>query len=290
MIYQGDSYTFTLFLGRSQTTTITISSVSNSAGVSTYTYAIVSGPPLQLGQKVTVSGMSSVNNGPFTINALGTNTFASNSASGTTETRSGSGTVGTLPNVTTSPVIQIVSLTTFTAQLGSAAAMTALDGTNQVWSYTWSVGSAPSSQYIAIVSYVADGNTFNSHPIEKISVGDTRVTGAVALDSTVAKDATVAKDTTVAHVSDVQAIAPENDPVIQDIKAKVDALPADPAGITALSGYLSDIVDIHDAVLGNQVVDKTQNPPLYTIKRLDNSTLAEYAISDNSTTTSRIKQ
>jgi hypothetical protein len=296
-LYQGDIYTFTLFLGRKDTSSVAIYSVSNTGGVSTYTYLPVSGPPLELGTTINVTGMASNNNGPFTITGMGIlvnyvnvvtgYTFTCNSASGATQTHAGSGTVGTSPNVTTSPVVQIVQLNGFAAMLGSAAPMIAIDDTDQVWTYSWSIGAATSGQYVAIASYVVDGNTFNSVPIEKITVGDSRITGAVALDATVAHDATCAQDATVAHVTDLATINPNTSPVILAIQASTANLPIDPAGMTLLSSYLQDVVDLHDVALGNQIIDKTQTPPLFTMKRLDNSVLANFNISDDSNQTTR---
>lgn len=199
------------------------------------------------------------------------------------------GATGAAPTVTTPPVIQIIRLSDLSAVLGSPGSMTALDGSKQLWVYTWDINNANIGEYAAIVSYAANGNTFSGAFLEKIRVGDTRVIGTLALDATVAKDATTAKDSTVAKSSDLSAINPNNSVVILAIKSKTDNLPADPTGMTLLSTTLGEVDDLHDAILGSQFVDKTQNPAVLTINRLDNSVLAQYQLSDNPTETSKVK-
>lgn len=288
MIYQGDTYTFTLSLVRPDTSVVTISAVTHSGGNNVYTYILKSGPSLRLGTKIIITGQAhTVNNGTFVITDLGTGTFTVANASGTSQTDAGVGTVGTSPNVTTSPILQVIRLSDFTAILGSPATMTALDASNQLWKYVWNVSTAQPGEYISIISYAADGNTFNSIPVEKVRVGDTFVTGTVALDSTVAKDATVAKDSTVAKATDVAAVSPDASSTVLAIKAKTDNLPSDPAGMTLLGTTIQDVIDLHDAALGNQTVDKTQNPAVLTLQRSDNSVLAQFSLTDNPSATAK---
>lgn len=300
MIYANDSYTFTLSLTRPDVTIVDVTSVvsGGSSTNSVYSYALVSGPDLHLGTKITLSGMThSGNNGTFQINNLSVEveslgivygTFSVSNPTAVTGSETGTGSVGTAPNVTTAPIIQIVQLPTLVSMLSSAASMTAIDASNQTWMYTWSIGNSTNGEYIAIISYVADGVTMNGKMLEKIKVGDTYVIGTVALDATVAKDASVAKDATVAHITDLIAINPNTSPVILAIQTSTANLPLDPSGMTLLGPLIQNIQDLHDAALGPQVVDKTQNPVLYTIMRADNSVLATYQLSDTSTTTSRI--
>jgi len=305
MLYQNDSYSFTLSLTRETTTVLEILSVSYNPSINpyaVYTFDLVSGPYPTLGNKVVIIGSTHTgNNGSFTIAAMSKavdsvgidvgGTFSvTNTSAVTSVSSTGIGTIGTAPNVTTPPVIQIVRLSDFTAMLISPASMTALDASNQLWVYTWAIGLATSGEYAAIVSYATDGNIFSGKFIEKVKVGDTYVIGTVALDSTVAKDATSAKDATVAHQVDLAAINPDTSVTVLAIKAKTDNLPADPAGMTLLASYLTDVVDIHDAVLGNQSVDKTQSPPLYTMSRVGGGILAQYQLTDSVSTTSRTKQ
>lgn len=196
---------------------------------------------------------------------------------------------GTNPSVTVNPVIQIVRLQGFTAMLGSPAAMLNLDSSKQVWSYTWTVGTALSGEYVAIVSYAADGHTFSAFPIEKVRVGDSRVIGTVALDATVSKDATVAKDSTVAKATDLAGINPNTSAVVLAIKSKTDILPADPVSMTLLGVTISNVDDIHDATLGNMSIDKTVNPAVMTVKRLNNAVLSQYVLTEDGSETAKTK-
>lgn len=301
MIYPNDSYTFTLSLTRNDTTVVEISSVQYSASISSsaiYTFSLTSGPYPHLGTTIVITGMAHTgNNGAFTItdldwlvDSLGVSvggTFSVTNTSAVTSLDAGTGTIGTTPNVTTAPVLQIIRLLDFIPILSLPVAMASLDSSNQLWKYTWNVGAAQSGEYAAIVSYASDGNTFNGRFIEKIQVGDSRILGIVALDATVAKDATVSKDSTVAHSSDLAAISPDNSPTILAIKSHTDNLPTDPASMTLLQTVIQDVDDIHDATLGNQIVDKTQNPAIFTLKRQDNSILASFQLTDDSTQSSR---
>jgi hypothetical protein len=79
---------------------IKVVAASQNAGSTTYSYAQLSGPPLKVGESITVSSMSDGgNNGTFTISALGTDasgnpTFSvTNSLGATASSQSGVGTV-----------------------------------------------------------------------------------------------------------------------------------------------------------------------------------------------------
>ena len=82
-------------------TQIRISGVAESGGNATYSYALISGPALKVGQSITISGMSNGGNngGPYTITALGTDasgnpTFTVSNSNGVNATgQSGLGTV-----------------------------------------------------------------------------------------------------------------------------------------------------------------------------------------------------
>jgi len=162
-----------------------------------------------------------------------------------------------------------------------------LPGTTLVYSYLWNTAAAANGDYLAVVSYAADGNTFNGQFVERIRLGDSRITGAVALDATVAHDATVAKDATVAHLTDLATISPNTSTVVLAIKAKTDLLPANPASGDALTLITSLLTDVHDAQLGTWSVDKTQNPKVLTFKRLDGTTLASFQVTEDSNSAAR---
>jgi hypothetical protein len=74
---------------------VNITAVSQSGTSTTYTYTLTSGPALQVGRRITVTGMASpADNGAFTITALGSGTFTVGNAIGVTAGgQSGTGTV-----------------------------------------------------------------------------------------------------------------------------------------------------------------------------------------------------
>jgi hypothetical protein len=74
---------------------VTITAASQSGSNTTYSYTLISGQSLQVGQTMVISGMKDGgNNGTFTITGLGTGTFTvSNSAGVTASGQGGSGTV-----------------------------------------------------------------------------------------------------------------------------------------------------------------------------------------------------
>ncbi len=131
---------------------------------------------------------------------------------------------GTTPNVTTPPLVTVIQLSTGTPVV-SAQAMTLVTGTTLVYSYAWNTASLTNGDYLAVVSYAADGNTFNGKFLERIRLGDTNITGPVALASLVALNSTVAKDATVAHITDLQTINPSTSTVVLAIQSAVNALP-----------------------------------------------------------------
>src|SRR4051812_36498781 len=159
MIYQNDSYTFALFLTRPGTTLVAITGVTALSVSTTYSYVLLSGPVPQIGNEIIITGLATVgNNGSFTIADMGfqpdslglflDGTFTVMNSGGATASESGTGVITTLPNVTTPPLIQIIRLSDSTAMLPVAASMTALDGTDQVWTYNWDIGSIPTGQYL----------------------------------------------------------------------------------------------------------------------------------------------
>jgi len=67
---------------------------------------------------------------------------------------------GTTPSVTTAPLVTVINLTTGAAVV-TAAAMTLVAGTCLVYSYAWNTAGMLNGDYLAVVSYAADGNTVN---------------------------------------------------------------------------------------------------------------------------------
>ncbi len=87
-------------------TAVVITAVSQSGVTTTYSYTLTSGPLLQAGESIVITGMKdSGNNGTFTITALGASTFTVNNASGVNA--SGQSGIGTVP-ITCNPDIVAV--------------------------------------------------------------------------------------------------------------------------------------------------------------------------------------
>jgi hypothetical protein len=193
---------------------------------------------------------------------------------------------GTTPSVTTPPLVSVISLATGMV-VTSLSAMTLVAGTNLVYAYPWVTSGLPVGNYLAVVSYAADGNTINHQFLEKLRLGDTCVSGPVALDATVAKDLTVAHDSTVAHLSDLATISPNTSTAVLAIKAKTDSLPTDPVSQATITALASTVGDLHDAVLGTLIVDKTQNPKVLSFYRLNGTLLAKFTVTEDGNSAAR---
>ena len=193
---------------------------------------------------------------------------------------------GTTPSVTTAPLVTVINLTTGAAVV-TAAAMTLVAGTCLVYSYAWNTAGMLNGDYLAVVSYAADGITVNGQYLDQIRLGDTNIPGPVALNATVALDATVAKDATVAHLTDLATINPNTSSVILAIQAKTANLPAIPAAQSDVTALVQFLTDIHDTVLGTWIVDKTQNPKVLSFLRLDGSNLATFTVTEDDNSAAR---
>jgi len=195
---------------------------------------------------------------------------------------------GTVPSVSVAPLITIVQMGS-NLPVASAQAMTLVPGTTLVYAYAWSTAGVADGDYLAVVSYAADGATINNRFLERVRIGDSRITGLVALDQTVARDATVAKDATVAHQTDLAALNPANSATVLAIKAKTDSLPINPASQDTLVTLLGLLTDTHDASLGTWTIDKTQNPKVMNFLRLDGSVLASFQVTEDSNSAARTR-
>ena len=78
---------------------LSITAASPNGAGTTYTYTALSGPPLQVGMDIVITGMADGgNNGTFAVTAVGAGTFTAANSSGVTATaQSGSGNVTTPP-------------------------------------------------------------------------------------------------------------------------------------------------------------------------------------------------
>jgi hypothetical protein len=193
---------------------------------------------------------------------------------------------GTSPNVTVVPIVSVVNLTTQAIVL-SAITMSLIAGTQAVYYYSWSTNGQPVGDYLAIVSYAADSITINGRFLEIFHLGDTNITGVVALNSTVALNATVAKDATVAHVTDLTGINPNTSSVILAIKASTDNLPQDPASNTIVNQVGSTVDNIYNYTFGTWVINKQLNPQVLTILAPNGTTVATFQLTDSSISTIR---
>ncbi len=196
---------------------------------------------------------------------------------------------GATPTVTVSPLITIINLST-TSPVISSQAMTLLSGTNLLYYYNFNTTSLSTGMYIAVASFAYNGNTYNNFFIESIKLGDTNITGPVALNSTVAKDATVAKDLTVAHLTDLATINPNTSSVVLAIQTKVNTLPTSPADNSLLTTVANLATDTRDAVIGSWIINKTANPNTLTYLRTDGvTTLSSYNVSEDSSSALKTK-
>jgi hypothetical protein len=196
---------------------------------------------------------------------------------------------GVAPNVTATPVITIVSLATNVAIISSLPMTVITGSSNQIYVYYWNTTSLSNGDYLALVSYGTDVVTVNSQLLEKVTLGDTFITGVLALDATVAKNATVALDATVAHQTDLAALNPNNSSVVLAIQAKTNNLPADPASNTVLSTILSTVTSTNNAVLGTWVVNKQVTPNILTFFAPDNSVIATFNLTDSTMSSNRTR-
>ena len=86
---------------------VTLTSASFNAGNTTYSYAPISGPALQVGQQIVISGMTDGgNNGTYTISAVGAGTFTVANQNGVTTTSTQNG-LGIVP-ITCNPDLVVV--------------------------------------------------------------------------------------------------------------------------------------------------------------------------------------
>jgi hypothetical protein len=130
--------------------------------------------------------------------------------------------------------------------------------------------------YLAVVSYAANGTTYNGIFLEHVRLGDTYVTGPVALNATVALNSTVALAANTATPADVAAVNPNSSSVVLAIQSAIAALPntlATQASIDVLNALLNDV---HDYSFGTWSVNKTVNPRVLTCYRDDGSVLATF--------------
>lgn len=162
--------------------------------------------------------------------------------------------------------------------------MTLISGSSAVYTYNWNTTGTGNGMYVALVSYAVSGTPYSGVFLERVQLGDSRVTGVVALDATVAKDSTVAHDATVFKITDF--IAPSADAVIQQILGFVQRIPTAPATETTLATVASGVQDIRDYSLGTWVLDKVHNT--LTLNRVGGGVLATFNLVNNANNSNRV--
>jgi len=196
---------------------------------------------------------------------------------------------GSAVNVTTPPQVSVLNTFDNTPQVlapvnQTSLAMSLVPGTDGLYKLLWNTAGIVNGTYLVLVSYVADGSTITGRLLSQVQLGDTRIAGIVAQDATVAKDVTVAKDATVMHLADF--VQPINDPAIQDIRGRIQALPVSGvADAATLAAVQQAVNDCHDAQLGSWTVDKTGNT--MSLYRLDGTLLQQFSLSNTTTLAAR---
>jgi hypothetical protein len=191
---------------------------------------------------------------------------------------------GSAPQVTSAPTINILNLATMTAVLAAPGQMTAMPGTQYVYTYTWNTALVSTGQYVALISYVANGAAMNNRFLEKLQLGDTYLTGPVALDATVAKDATVARDATVLHRADYTS--PDNSGAVNAIVSAIGSLPQILSTQDQHSALAQLTQDIYDATLGSWVINKNTNT-MSLFRRSGGALLAQFSLANSNANSSR---
>jgi hypothetical protein len=163
---------------------------------------------------------------------------------------------GTPLQVTPLPLLTVVRLAD-EQPVVSQAEMQRLEDMPGAYEYVWNTTGIDDGNYLALTSYTANEVTVTQRLLGKVQVGDTRLTGKVALEATAAKDLLIAKAATT--VQAFAYVSPNSSLILQDIWEKVDSIPACPASQTALASLLSLLTDIKDQTLGSWVANKRMN-------------------------------
>jgi hypothetical protein len=174
---------------------------------------------------------------------------------------------GAAATITTAPLISVIQLSSGTPVV-SAQPMTFVTGTTSIYSYLWNTSSLINGDYLAVVSYAANGVTYNGIFLEHVRLGDTYVTGPVALNATVALAANTATP------ADVAAVNPNTSSAIAAIQSAIAALPDTLATQESVNLLTSLVTDVHDYSFGTWSVNKTVSPKVLTCYSLDGSVLA----------------
>jgi len=140
--------------------------------------------------------------------------------------------------------------------------------------------------YLAVVSYAADGITVNGQYLDQIRLGDTNIPDRWPQRYRGTQcHRRQGRDRGSSHGSGDDQ--PNTSSVILAIQAKTANLPAIPAAQSDVTALVQFLTDIHDTVLGTWIVDKTQNPKVLSFLRLDGSNLATFTVTEDDNSAAR---
>ena len=192
---------------------------------------------------------------------------------------------GTLPIVPTAPTIMVLNLAD-----GSVAwptqSMTLVVGTQLTYMAVWPTAGQPDGTYLAVVSYSANGKAFNGKNLERVRLGDSRVTGEVAKEATTSKEATAAKDATVLHAADYTS--PNSSTMVQAVVAKLAGYPNSIPAVSDIASLSSLVNDVRDSALGRWSIDRASGT--FNLYRVDGSLLRTFNLVKSASLSERIPQ
>lgn len=229
--------------------------------------------------------------------------------------------VAGIPNVATVQVTQITN-----GQISPGDSITIAAATTGSLNGSWTVNTAVLSLGVWTVTFYTSGSTFSSAAQsagtltdsatslastfgsgsaitnvtisnqraslkDELHIGDSFITGQVALNATVAQNSTVAKDATVFKASSY--VAPSNDPTVQTINTSVATILANSTTEVALLGTLAQgtvaglLQDVYDNLFGSWSIDQTVVPPVLYIKRINGTVIASFQLVNNNSVTQR---
>lgn len=195
------------------------------------------------------------------------------------------------PNVEPGSLLTTASFTPAGYNVTDASILTVNETTGVI---TIAMGSNPGTETVLGNGHARIPVTVSNQLIserDKLHIGDSNITGQVALNATVAQNATVAKDATVMKSS--QYVAPGSDPIVQGINTATATTLTQTSSLVTLLGTLAQgtlsglIQDVYDNLFGSWSIDQTVNPPVLTISRINGTTIATFQLINNNTVTQR---
>lgn len=137
----------------------------------------------------------------------------------------------------------------------------------------------------ALVNTTISNQTVSS--TDKLHIGDSYVTGQVALATAIVPNVITAL-TGYSVMKSSQYVAPNQDPAVQTINTNVASVLSNTNTVVSVLGTLNTgtvsglLQDVYDNVFGSWNIDQTQNPPVLYIKRINGSTIASFQLVNNS--------